>query len=426
MGALYWGVAILVIPPSCKPIRVGHRRLTAAGAFAVMAVCQAGSAHALDGDRIRPFIGVVGTYYSNLFYTDDRIPTNRFFKGVQSDFSYGLRGGVNADYYLSRQRFTVAATATQSQFQNNGGLDNIAYNARGAMNWVIGSNWDGDLGATFAESLGSFADIQTKQKNPRTTQSVFGSAMYRVFYDWKLRAALTQSTTENGAPAFRAGNIERTVMELGSRYYSKGGDSFLGLNFKDTVVRFPNRVFIPGVSKVDSGFHQYDLQGTVDWRYSGETRLSGSLGWTNFQRDELSQRNFTGLTGRLNLNYVWSGKSSLTASVFRDLGPIENTVSTYVLTQGFTVGPSYSITGKVIVGANYTFSQRKFLGDPGFVVNGHANRVDDMQTLSLTMGYAPARNVAVNAALTQSMRHSNAAFSNYSATTLTVSGQLTF
>ena len=199
MGTLYWGVAILVIPQSRRPALGGRHRLVAVGVFTVTAIFQVAPAQALDGDRIRPFVGVVGSYYSNLFYADDRTPTVGAFKGVESDFSYGLRGGIAADYYLSRQFFTLNATATQSQFQTNSRLDNIAYNVRGVMNWVVGSNWDGDLGATFVENLGSFTDVRSTEKNLRTTQSVFGSAMYRVYYDWKLRAALTQTTLENGA-----------------------------------------------------------------------------------------------------------------------------------------------------------------------------------------------------------------------------------
>lgn len=426
MGTLYWGVAILVTRPSCKPIRMGHRRFTVAGAFAVMAVCQAGSAQALDGDRVRPFVGVVGTYYSNLFYTDDRRPKVGAFTGVESDFSYGLKGGITADYYLSRQFFTLNATATQSQFQTNSRLDNIAYNVRGAMNWVVGSNWDGDLGATFVESLGSFADTRSTQKNLRTTQSVFGSAMYRVYYDWKLRAALTQTTLENGAANFRAGNREDTVLELGSRYYSKGGDSFVGLNLKNTDGRFPNREVVPGLSRVDNSYRQYDLQGTVDWRYSGETRLSGAAGWTRRQHDEVSERNFNGLTGRMTVNYALSGKTIINATLRREIGAIEDVVSNYILTQGFNIGPSYAATGKVNVGVSYDYSQRKFLGDPGFIVTGFAPRVDNIQTFSLNVGYTPVRNVIVNASLSQSIRNSNRLLSDYSATTFTISGQLTF
>lgn len=425
MGTLYWGVAILVTPLYCRPARKGRRRF--AGALAVItSFCWLQPAHALDGDRIRPFVGVVTTYYSNLFYTDDRIPKVGAFKGVESDLSYGLRGGIAADYYLSRQLFTLNATATQSQFQTNTAIDNIAYNVRGSMNWVVGSNWDGDLSAAFSESLGSFADVRTNQKNLRTTQTFNGSAMYRVYYDWKLRAALTQTTLENGAAAFRGGNREDSILELGSRYYSKGGDSFVGLNFKDTDGRFPNRVFVPGLSRVGSSYRQYDLQGTVDWRYSGETRLSGAVGWTNRRHEELSQRDFTGLTGRLTLNYAFSGKTSMNAAVFREVGALPDVTTNYILTQGFSIGPNYAVSGKLNVGASYNYNQRKFLGDPGFIVTGAPKRVDEIQTLSVNVGYAPARNVAVNASLSQSMRDSNRPFTNYSATTFTVSGQLTF
>lgn len=427
MGTLYWGVAILVTPLPCRAGTDGKRRFEGARTpLLLIALCSACPAHALDGDRVRPFIGAVATYYSNLFFTDERIPTTPTFKGVESDLSYGLRGGVNADYYLSRQRFTVNATATESQFQNNSNLDNIAYNARGAMNWVIGSDWEGDLAAAYTQSLGSFADIRSNVKNIRTTESFSGSAMYRMYYDWKLRGAITQTLLENGADRFRAGNRNDTAYEFGTRYYSKGGDNFLGLNFKTTDGQFPNREFIPGLSRVNSSFLQYDLQGTVDWRYSGETKIIGAVGWTNRLHSEVTQRNFAGLTGRITVVYSLSGRTTINAAVRRDVGAIEDVTSNFVLTQGFSIGPTYALTGKINLSANYDYSQRKFLGDPGFIVSGVPARVDDIQTLSVNLGFAATRNGSVNVSLSQSMRGSNRPFSDYNATTLTVSGQLTF
>lgn len=427
MGTLYWGVGILVTPLPSRSGPDGRRRYPGArGSWLLLALCTAGPAHALDGDRIRPFIGVVATYYSNLFFTDERIPTTPLFKGVESDLSYGLRGGVNADYYLSRQKFSVNATATESQFQKNGNLDNIAYNARGVMNWVIGSDWEGDLAAAYTQSLGSFADTRINAKNIRTTESFSGSAMYRMYYDWKLRGAITQTILENGAVAFQAGNRNDLIYEFGTRYYSKGGDNFLGLNFKTTDGQFPNREFVPGLSRVNSSFLQYDLQGTVDWRYSGETKISGAVGWTNRLHSEVSERNFAGLTGRIAVSYSLSGRTTINAAVRRDVGALEDVTSNFVLTQGFSIGPTYALTGKMSLTANYDYNQRKFLGDPGFIVSGIPARVDDIQTLSINLGYAATRNGSVNVSLSQSMRGSNRPFSDYNATTLTVSGQLTF
>ena len=427
MGTLYWRVAILVTRRLRMVMPTAFRRFGAAWSLALLpAVFAPGTAHALDGDRIRPSIGVVGTYYSNLFYLDDRQPVGAFLKnGQRSDFSYGLRGGIAADYYFGRQFLTINGTATQSQFQTYGNLDNVAYNGRAALNWVIGSDWSGDLGGTYNENLGSFADVRTNQKNLRTAQTLFGSALYRVYYDWSLRAALTQTTLENSAINFRQGNQDITVYEFGTRYYSKGGDSFLGLNFKNTDGKFPNRVDYP-TERVDSSYYQRDLQGTVDWRYSGETRLSGAVGWTNRQHEQLSQRNFTGVTGRVTLSYAYSGKTAINTTLRRDIGALDDVTSNFILTQGFNVGPSYALSGKVTLTASYDYSQRKFLGDPGFIVTHIPVRVDNIQSVNIGVQYTPARNVSISANLSQAVRSSNRPLSDFSATTLTVTGQVTF
>lgn len=427
MGPLYWKLAVLVAGKN-KTMKRSKATRRCAASVCVMLTAASGSAQALDGDRIRPSVGATYTYSSNLFYVDDRIPPQSltFLKdGQKSDQIYGLRVGLDADIPVSRQMLTLRASATNNNYVTYDNLNYLGYNVRGAWNWVVGSDWDGDAGFGRIQALGSFADVRTNIRNIRNTDELFASAMYRVVPDWKLRVAIRNTKLENSADTFKSTDRDDTIYELGSRRYSKGADNFFGVNFRAIDGRFPNRVVTP-TATVDNSYRQYTLEGVVDWTYSGLSKLSGTLGWTNRIQDQLSERNFSGITGRLTGTYSPTGIVGLNAAIFREIGSYEDITTSYILTQGFRIGPSYSVSEKLLLRADYTFSNRQYLGDPGFVVTGLPVRDDDLNSLSGSVIWSPRRNVQVNATLSYDTRASNRPLTDYNVTTFFVSAMLTF
>lgn len=430
MGPLYWQLAVLVdraIETMTSRMAV-RRTATLAG---VLSVVVAGQALALDGDRIRPSVGLNYTYASNLFYLDDRIPDSAlpFIKnGQRSDNILGLRAGLDADIPVSRQVFTLRANATDNMYQTYDSLDYVSYNVRGVWNWMVGSDWEGDLGLTKVQALGSFADLNNLQRdtrNIRNTHEYFASALYRMSPDWKLRAAARNTQLENSAASFAVTDRNDNIYEIGSRRYSKGGDNYVGINFRAIDGRFPNREVVAN-STIDNSYREYTLEGTVDWRYSGQSKLSGSLGWTNRLHDQISQRNFSGITGRLTAVYSPSGVIGLNASIFRELGDYQDVTTSYILTQGIRIGPSYSVSEKLSLQGYYQYSVREFLGDPGFVVTGLPTRKDDINSIAGTVTWSPLRNVQISSTLSYDTRSTNRPLFDYNATTFYVDGQITF
>jgi len=407
-------------------ISISGRRHAASCLLTLVAF--SGPASALDGDRIRPGVGLTYTYISNLFYVDDRRDprTLPFLKdGQKSDHILGLRASLDADIPVSRQMFTLRSTATDNTYATYDNLNYVSYNVRGTWNWVVGSDWDGDVGMSQSQMLGSFADVRLIERNIRTIQEVFSSGMYRLGADWKLRAAVRSTTVDNSAANFRSFNRDDTTYELGSRYYSKGRDNYLGLNFRATDGQFPNREVVAS-STVDNSYRQYTVEGQVDWRYSGLSQLSGVLGWTNRLHDQVSSRNFSGITGRLSGIYNPSGSIGLNAAIFREIGSFEDITTSYILTQGVRFGPSYNYSEKVTFQAFYSYSNREFLGDPNFRVTGLPVRKDDVQSLSASANWSPLRNMQVSATLSYDTRSSNRQLIDYNVTTFFTSVQLTF
>lgn len=383
--------------------------------------------HALQGDRIRPSVGVVTNYYSNLFFLDNRAPVDQlsFLKnGQKSDWSRGLRVGLDADIAASRQTFLLRSNVTRNNFSTYNALDNMSYDLRGTWNWVVGSRWDGEAGATVSESLGSFIDTRSSGKNMRKTNTYSASAMYRFSYDWKLRTALGYYELQNSDPLFLSANRRETSYELGSRYYSKDEDNFLGFNLRGIDGVFPNRQQLLGSTSNDV-YRQFTAEGVVNWRYSPLTSLEGAIGWTNRLHDQVSIRNFSGLTGRLVWTYGLTGATSLNATVFREITTPETVGANYALTQGWRAGPVWRYGEKLTLKANAGFSNRRFLGDPLTAVTGKV-REDNLWVLSTSAVWSPRARLEVDASLSYDKRQSNAILFDFTALTLLLSAQYIF
>jgi exopolysaccharide biosynthesis operon protein EpsL len=387
---------------------------------------------ALQGDRIRPYVGAQFNYNTNVFYVDDRRPASDFpflRNGQLDDYSYGLQAGLDVNIPVSRQLFKLDADVTRNNYSTYKELDYTGYNVRGVWNWAYADKWDGDAGAVFNQALGSFADFfgANRAINLLKRQEYFASGMYRLTYDWKLRAGIRHSIIDNSAASLNQLNQRNTTYEAGTRYYSKGGDNFLGLSFLYTDGRFPNRELVAGTTLTrDNSFEQYELMGNADWRYSDTTKFVGRLGWTVRRFPNVPKRDFAGPTGRLTGIYNLSARTSLTAAAFQEIGLWEDLTSSYIVTTGFTLGANYSLSEKTLLQLSYDARRRDFQGNPGFVILDVPSRKDDIQTLSASATWLPLRNVTIRGSLSYATRSANIPLTDFAATILSVSGQLAF
>lgn len=397
-----------------------------AGALCLLLCAQA---FALEGDRIRPSVGMSYTYVDNVYYLDKNVnPAALLKNGQRSDQTLGLRVGLDVDQYWHRQTFTLRSQITDNRNQTYDQLNYTSYNVKGAWNWVYGQRWDGDLGAEKTQIASNFYDFSTVdrlRRNLRTQTAVFGSAQMKMTADFKLRAALRLLEIENSrVPAV---NQKQTIVEVGTRYNGKGTDEFIGTNLRVIDGTFPNRD--PNATTVtDNGFRQYTIEGVGEYQLTGSSRLSGNLGLTTRRHNQFPQRNFDGITGRLTLSHALSDKTGINGTVFRDIGAWEDVVNNYLLTQGVGVTGTQSFTDKLSGQIAFQRRIRSFEGDPS-IVTGARQRQDWFNTYTLSMSWFPLRQTRVDTTLSHDTRNANEAFgpgNNYRATTLYVSGQITF
>lgn len=409
-----------------------QRRLFATVAVAAAATMHASHALALAGDRVTPYVGAGYTYTDNLFFLDERRITaqNPILQGGQaSDMFLTGRAGVRVSYPVSRQVVNLNADISRNAYQTYNRLDHTAYSFSGDLDWDYGRNWDGRIGANERLALGSFADQRLglgNERNLRTLRNVFANANYAVTPNTKLRTGLNLFTLDNSVQSFAPGNRKDVVFDVGLRSYSKGRDDFLGINLSYTDGKFPDRQEVTPGSFIDNSYKQYRLSGDVDYTFSGLTRVEIDWGYTARQHEILPQRNFGGVTGRATVRYGLTRRTMFTGAVFREIGAFDDVTTTYIVTTGYSAGVTHSLTPKVSANAQYMFRNRKFTGDPGFIVSPVPPRNEDIQSISVGVTWQAERTLRVNANYSYTNRAANIPFADFAVNTFTVGAQISF
>jgi hypothetical protein len=95
-----------------------------------------------------------------------------------------------------------------------------------------------------------------------------------------------------------------------------------------------------------------------------------------------------------------------------------------VLTEGWSIGPAWAPTSKVVFQGKYLHEDRDYRGDPSFVLAGSPSRQDTFRGLNLSAGYSPRRTIRLSLVLEKGTRESNVVLRDYDYTL--VSGNAKF
>lgn len=146
------------------------------------------------------------------------------------------------------------------------------------------------------------------------------------------------------------------------------------------------------------------------WPYSGLLQLQGRLGYLKREHENVSQRDFSGFTGRATADYSPSGKTLLSLSMYRELGAVSEISSSYRLTTGISFDAVWSITSKITLRGGLSDVKAEFQGDPGFFLTNAPIREDKIQNASLSLSYQPIRSTVLGLGMQSGYRESNTLF----------------
>lgn len=402
--------------PSARRILIAA--LSAAAVHATPGACD-------EGDAFNFIAGSSLLRDSNVF----RLPDGVTVGGARADTQRNSFVGGTFDWTYGRQRLKGDLTLSHVRYAR---FDFLDYNGAGAQAtwlWQLGHRWKGELAAERRKVLTDFADLQfgpaqAPQGNLTTTERYRAGANYWFHPDWSLLGTLTRTRATNSAAFRRANDFTGDSGELGVSYRRASGNE-LGLRYRITNGRFPNRAVV-AASVVDNSYRQDDVEANALWIASGHSRVTARGGWTRRSHDELPQRDFRGLTGRLTYDWLLDGKSALAVTLRREIANSDFANAAFADVRGFSIAPTWSPTARTSLVGRYEYRAVDYRGDPGIVLANAPQRQDRTEILGLTGSYAPWRFLEISLTVQTERRRSNDAQLSYRDNASYLSAQFSF
>jgi exopolysaccharide biosynthesis operon protein EpsL len=371
-------------------------------------------AAALWDDKLELFVAESVTYDDNVFRVSRQAdPVATVGSSSRGDTFYTTSPGFSFSIPLSRQRLVGGVKWNYTRYNRFTALDFDGHEGRAAWQWQTGNDLSGQLGYTQTLALASLANsragILSGTPNSLETQRAFFDATYELTPRWRLRGEASRLDQDNGLAALTVNDIIIESAGLAVSYVTPSRNK-IGVGARAEEGRYPNRPDLAANPSVDA-YRQHNVGVIADYTITGHSRVRARAGWVSRSYEQLTQRDFD--EGTFNVDYDWqaTGKLTVNAIARREVSPLDDTYSSFVLLTGFALNPTLRMTEKVAVALNLEYSSRDYLADPSLLLV--PARTDWVRTAALKLSYRPLRSVMLEMLLGRQTRSSTFPLADY-------------
>jgi exopolysaccharide biosynthesis operon protein EpsL len=393
----------------------------------LLALLSPALANAGEGDVFSLVTSASWQYLDNVFYLPDNNEPTVFGPNTpRGDHSNTISVGVTADKLIGRQRLTANVSENRVRYNDLDILDYDGYNIAAGWQWLVGSDLSGNLRYSNRRYLSGFGDFResTLVKNLLDAETLRFDAAYKLDAVWTVFGSVGRDTTRNGALIRRSNDSDIDRLEAGFRYTTRGGTSFELLG-RNTEGDYPRR--LPGLN-VTNSYSQKDIEARVRWQPVGHSRIAGAIGQSRREHDNVPQRDYDDVYGRVSWEWQPTGHTGVTFEAQRQISALDDNASSYFRTTTYTIAPVWQPTGKLRVDGRMQWIGRDGEGDTFFTQLGFVGtpREEDLTTYSVGATWLIERNLSANAEVRRDDRESNNQFYQYRVRSLSMSLQYVF
>lgn len=408
--------------PSALPFRISVLALALALALP--------SAYAVDQpekpdvpDTFDFMLGAQVLYDDNLFrLADSENPAPFLGNSQKSDLIYTTTAGIKIDKPYAQQRFQLDASVVDNRYQTYDFLDHTAFNYRGAWLWHVTPRISGILLAEQKQELNNFSDfrdigeksIQTNQTHVFTVDGDIGAGVH-------LLGGLVDVRSRNSETFDAVGDYQQDGAEYGIKYVSRA-ENWISLVQRRTTGEYNGRPLDP-IAQLDTGFDENTTELTLDWHATGKSEFQGKLGYVDRTHDHFSERDYSGMVGRLLYRWKPTAKLQLDTALSRNLFSFQEDANSYYVADTFSISPIWKYSPKTTLRMRYDYGNRDYRGA---IVPTSPMREDTVQALQFAADWHATRKITVTGMLQRTQRDSNISGYDYDSNSAGLSVQFLF
>jgi exopolysaccharide biosynthesis operon protein EpsL len=324
---------------------------------------------------------------------------------------------------LSLQKLELALTLKDYRYQNFDYLNYMSYNYNAALRWSLTPSLYGNFSNERKETANSFSDyLGLKQSNLRTETSTRLDAVYEVDGPWRISAGVSHYSQNNQQALVAGGDYTTSSIEAGFGYVFGTGSS-VTFTQKSAKGQYLNRVLLTN-STADTHFAQGISDMRFHWAMPNNSTAELYLSYFSQNHPNVPQRDFSGLNSGASLNWLLTGKSSITLAQSRELSAYAGPFTNYSQTDRLSFGTSWQMTSRTMLRLRQEWARISFLGQPTAL--SPSQRRDDTKDSSLSLYWQPDQRLNFSAALQNAARAANQTGLDYEARQISISAQYSY
>jgi len=379
-----------------------------------------GSSWAVLSENLEVFAQENITYDSNVFRLSEKLdPTLVIGDSQKSDTIFTTAVGFNLDAPVSLQRFQLAAAFLDSRYRHFKDIDHTGHTINAAWLWSITPRLTGALGYQEEKTLASFANIQVRRPDLITSRTAFANGAWMVTPSWRLHGDLNAARTDH-TEIRELQDLENASAEVGLSYVT-AQENRIGVDVRGERGRSPEERVVQG-QLFDNAYSQTGVGVQARWVATGHSRFDGRADYIRRRYEQFSERNYSGPTFRATYTWTPTGKITVATVAQRDIAPLEDITTTFVLVTSLTVRPDWQITDKVSLRGNFAYAKWDYRGDPAFGLD-FEHRV---KTAGVSVLWRPFTRVSLSGGIAREERTSTLPTGDYKVNQATVEARIGF
>ena len=401
---------------SCKPATGASGK-----ALAALLLLAAQPAAAFWNDRIEVFASETVTWDSNVFRISDRVDAQSAIGSTaRSDRIHVHTLGASFDIPVSLQRFTGGFTWFATRYNRFDQLDFNGHNVRADWLWAITPRITGDLGGSQTKALANFATFRGTTKDLVTSREAHARANFEITPSWLGHVGVLAAERKHDDPARRVNDVRSTTGELRLSYVT-AQDNRLGISYRREEGKSPEETLLLG-TPFDNAYSQNSVGVVGRYQATGNSRFDGRVDYVRREYEQFSERDYSGPTFRLSHNWTPTGKLTIVSTVLREIAPLDDIQTTFVLLTGVNVKPRWDVTEKIAVTGSLEYSRWEYRANPT-IGNDYSHRV---RSGGVSVAYRPLRNVLLQAGVVREVRTSTLPDAEYEVNVASLEARIGF
>jgi|GEM_PF-1484857 len=364
---------------------------------------------------VSPFAIVEAIYDDNVFRVEnaEQLRAQSPDGEVRQGDAIGIATvGVTGELEPGLQAFNLTSLVQRYQYHALEQLNHTAYEIDGRWNWVWGRRFDGLVQASMKRAQDDFRYRDSAEQSFTLERRYELAGAYHLSSLWHLEIGSVFTSRSSSDLGNAASDLDEHSFDLAG-FYRRNPVGQLGLALTYRDGEYPNRDPNPGTG-VATSYEQYTGEVRMRWVPSAISRLDGAIGVTRREQSPFSDRDFSGVTGRLDYRREISGRTRVSLNAFRRVWSTERVDANFATDSGLgaTLEWRWSVKTQFLLDGEWRTIHYESVAGAGA---GAPEQEDEIRSGQLTMVWQPLERLGVRLSGERELRDSNVAGDAYAA-----------